>query len=192
MIRIERDEHRGRIDRLRSEVDEAGLDLFLVTSLESIYYLTGAGFEPLERPFYLLIGPGAGRSPILLVPRLDGEHMGKARDILGEIQTYREYPAPEGRRWSDRLRTLIGPARYIGVEPSLRLEVADELRDLSTRVAPLVERLRPGPHRPESAGAGPQGRAASWHADSRSLTSTPSLLGSELDRVGVDRRGVRP
>ncbi len=142
MIRIARDEYRRRIDRLRSEVDEADLDLFLVTSLDSIYYLTGTGFEPLERPFFLLIGSGAGRGPVLLVPRLDGEHMGKARDVVGEIHTYREYPAPEGRRWIDRLRTLIGPARHIGIEPSLRLEVADELRDLSTRIVPLVERLR--------------------------------------------------
>ncbi len=123
-------------------MDEAELDLFLVTSLDSIYYLTGAVFEPLERPFFLLIGPGEGRGPALLVPRLDGEHMGKVRDVVGDIHTYREYPAPEGRRWIDRLRTAIGPARHIGVEPSLRLEVADELRDLSTRVVPLVERLR--------------------------------------------------
>ncbi len=142
MIRIDRDEYRRRIDRLRSEVAAAGLDLFLVTSLESIYYLTGAGFEPLERPFFLLIEPSGGRGPVLLVPKLDGEHMGKARDVVGDIQTYWEYPAPEGRRWIDRLRTWIGPARHIGVEPSLRLEVADELRDLSTRVVPLVERLR--------------------------------------------------
>ena len=73
-----------------------------VRSLESIYYLTGAGFEPLERPFFLLIEPSGGRGPVLLVPKLDGEHMGKARDVVGDIQTYWEYPAPEGRRWIAR------------------------------------------------------------------------------------------
>ncbi len=84
MIRITRDEHRERLGRLREAVAEAGLDLFLVSSFDSIYYLTGAGFEPLERPFFLLVGPPGGQEPVLLVPRLDEQHMGKARHVIGD------------------------------------------------------------------------------------------------------------
>lgn len=142
MIGITRDEHRRRLGSLRDAVAEADLDLFLVSSFDSIYYLTGAGFEPLERPFFLLVGPRGGREPVLLVPRLDEEHMGKARHVVEDVRTYREYPAPEGRRWIDELLQRIGPAQRIGVEPTLPLGISNEIRDHAPRVVPLVERLR--------------------------------------------------
>ena len=55
MLQISPEEYRGRLEGLRTGVKQAGLDLFIVSALDSIYYLTGAGFEPLERPFFLLI-----------------------------------------------------------------------------------------------------------------------------------------
>ncbi len=141
MPRITNDEYRTRLERLQVEVAKAELDLFLVTSFDSIYYLTGAGFEPLERPFFLVVYPRGSQRPTLLVPRLDAEHMQKARNVA-EIRTYWEYPTPQGRRWLDGLRSVIGHAGRIGIEPSLRRDIADELRDLSVDVAPLVEGLR--------------------------------------------------
>jgi Xaa-Pro dipeptidase len=144
MLRISRDEYRRRLERLESAVAEADQEVFLVTSFDSIYYLTGAGFEPLERPFFLAVYPRGVRAPTLLVPRLDAEHMENARRSVPEIQirAYWEYPAPDGRRWIDGLRAILGSARRIGIEPSLRRDIADELRDLSVEVTPLVEGLR--------------------------------------------------
>jgi Xaa-Pro dipeptidase len=139
--RIECQEYLERQTRLQESVAKAELDLFLVSSFESIYYLTGAGFEPLERPFFLLVRPD--HDSTLLVPKLDHEHMKKAHGIDAKnIHTYWEYPAPAGRNWRDRLHEEMGNAKSIGVEPSLPLEIAQELRDYSPRVEPLVERLR--------------------------------------------------
>ena len=104
MIGITGDEYQERLSRLRRAVAEAGLDVFLVSSFDSIYYLTGSGFEPLDRPFFLLVGPPGGQEPTLLVPRLDEQHMGKASHIIGEIRTYREYPAPGDVGGSMRFR----------------------------------------------------------------------------------------
>ena len=118
MLQISKDECRHRLVKLGASIAEAGLDLFLVSSFDSIYYLTGAGFEPLERPFFLLVFPNNARAPILLVPKLDAEHMRKAHNI-DEIHSYWEYPAPRGRRWIDRLRNLIGSCQEIGVEPAV-------------------------------------------------------------------------
>jgi Xaa-Pro dipeptidase len=142
--RIPSTEYRDRLDRLRRTIRGAGLDLFIVSSFESIYYLTGTGFEPLERPFFLLVRPEADRPPVLLVPKLDEEHLRRtARTVEPEnVHAYWEVPAPAGRRWQDALRELIGPTRAVGVEPSLRLDIAEQLRDYSPRVEPLVERLR--------------------------------------------------
>jgi len=143
MPRISADEYLNRLDCLQAEVAGAGLDLFLVSSFDNIYYLTGAGFEPLERPFFLLVTPTGGGEPTLLVPRLDAEHMKKALSIqIKRIHTYWDHPALEGRRWADVLRDLTGKAPRVGVEPSLKLDMAEELRDLSPSVAPLIEKLR--------------------------------------------------
>jgi Xaa-Pro dipeptidase len=141
MPRIAEGEYQDRLERLRSEVARAGLDRFLVTSFDSIYYLTGAGFEPLERPFFLIIPPAGRDDPALLVPRLDAEHMRKAHGIR-MIHTYWDCPSPKGRRWEDVLSGLLGKARRIGVEPSLRGDIAEALHDRSPDALPLVERLR--------------------------------------------------
>ena len=141
MLRISAGEYRRRLESLQASVTEAGLDLFIVSAFDSIYYLTGAGFEPLERPFFLLIRPQ--HAPILLVPKLDHEHMKKACNIRKQdIQTYWEYPSPPGRGWPERLHELIGNAKQIGVEPTLRQEIAAELKGYAHRIEPLVERLR--------------------------------------------------
>lgn len=141
MIRISREEYRDRLVRLEAAVGEADLEIFLATSFDSIYYLTGAGYEPLERPFFLAVYPRGVRGPTLLVPRLDAEHMKKAWNVA-EIRPYREYPAPEGHGWLDALRSLVGRAGRVGVEPSLSRGIADELRDLIIDASPLVEGLR--------------------------------------------------
>jgi Xaa-Pro dipeptidase len=143
MIQISQADYRNRLERLECAVAEADLEVFLVSSFDSIYYLTGAGFEPLERPFFLAVYPRGVQGPTLLVPRLDAEHMEKARKVIAvEIRTYWEYPSLVGRRWIDGLRGLIGRASRVGIEPSIRRDIADELRDLTVGVAPLVEGLR--------------------------------------------------
>ena len=141
MVGISSEEYRQRLCRLGDSVEEAGLDVFVVSSFDSIYYLTGAGFEPLERPFFLLVFPMNRRPPALLVPKLDEEHMRKARNIE-EVHSYWDYPAPEGRRWGDRLREIIGSAAQVGIEPSIRREIIDEIEGQSIRCEHLVEGLR--------------------------------------------------
>ena len=103
-------EYQQRLETLQQKVRQRGLDLLLVSSMDSIYYLTGASFEPLERPFFLLVR--GNRAPILLVPKLDQKHMRKAYGIAVEnVVTYWEYPATPKRSWPNRLKELIGGVR---------------------------------------------------------------------------------
>ena len=99
MPRISADEYRNRLECLRAEVAEAGLDLFLVSSFDNTYYLTGAGFEPLERPFFLLVTPPGAGEPALLVPRPDAEHMKNSQSAAPRSAQPHSVPA-----LSDRLR----------------------------------------------------------------------------------------
>ena len=134
-------EYGKRLLALQREIKKQDLEAFVVSSLESIYYLTGAGFEPLERPFFLVVR--AHGRPKLLVPKLDEQHMLKAQGIDREdILTYREYPSPDGTGWPAKLMLLLGEGTRIGLEPTLRREIADELACLSPLTCPLVERLR--------------------------------------------------
>ena len=134
-------EHRQRLADLQRSVRECGLDVFIVSSFESIFYLTGAGFEPLERPFFLLVPAAA--PPMLLVPKLDEEHMTKAHGIDRiHLVTYREYPAPAACGWQRRLEELLPSNGVIGIEPTVRREITDELPHASLQAKPLVEQLR--------------------------------------------------
>ena len=141
MLRITPDEYRTRLDRLKTSVRNAELDLFIVSAFDSIFYLTGAGYEPLERPFFLIIRPD--REPSLLTPLLDRDHLKKAHNIDPDnVHSYREYPAPQGQGWPDRLADEIGTATSIGVEPTLRQEIFVALAIYEPRMLPLVEDLR--------------------------------------------------
>ena len=78
MPRITNDEYRTRLERLQVEVAKAELDLFLVTSFDSIYYLTGSGLRTAGAAVLPGRLPSRVQRPTLLVPRLDAEHMEKA------------------------------------------------------------------------------------------------------------------
>lgn len=132
--------HAQRIARLQERVGQSELDAFLVTSQESIYYLTGASYKPLERPFIIVVWP-RGRKPALLVPELEREHMRKAEGF-DEVQSYREYPAAPGQGWHDRLLAMLAGSRVVGVEPAASAEITGRLAGLDARPLPLVENLR--------------------------------------------------
>lgn len=91
-----------RNDALVAAIRSAGLDHYVVTAGENIFYFTGATFEPLERPFFLVVGADGSRR--MLVPLLEAGHLRKAWGLPdGSIASYREFPAPTGEGWADRL-----------------------------------------------------------------------------------------
>ncbi len=136
---IQRQEFLERMARLSQRVGEAGLDAFIVSGEDSIYYLTGVSYRPLERPFFILVRPSA--APVLLVPALEQEHLRAAPNVQ-EVHHYWDYPAPVGRGWAERLLELLAAPGALGVEPSMPQEIAGRLTHLSPRTLPLVEELR--------------------------------------------------
>lgn len=129
----------ARMELLKQKVKDASLDAYLVTSQESIYYLTGASYKPLERPFFIIVRLDAG--PGLVVPELEREHMRKAEGF-GDVQAYFDYPAPEGTNWFDKLKGMLGGARRVGVEPSVPVEISKELSSFEIVPCGLVNELR--------------------------------------------------
>jgi Xaa-Pro aminopeptidase len=136
---ISADEYQARMSRLQESVADAELDLFVVSSEESILYLTGVPYSPLERPFFILVRPRG--KPELLVPMLERDHLAQAASVQ-QVTTYWDYPSLPGEGWAERLLELIGSNGTIGIEPTLPAEVGSVLAGLQPAVLPLVERLR--------------------------------------------------
>ena len=131
-------EWQRRMDGLREQVKRSGLDAFIVTGQESIYYLTGASYKPLERPFFILVWP---HKAALLVPQLEQAHMQKAKGFE-TVEAYWEYPSRKGEGYMDKLNAMLADAKTVGIEPSCKAEVAEHLKGKAMRVLPLVETMR--------------------------------------------------
>ena len=144
MTHIDPVEYQERMTRLQAKLPEHELDAFIISSRDSMFYLTGVVCDPLERPMFLVLrrqGP-----PLFVVPALERDHLTSTIDgpvINGSLpEVYWEYPGPPGETWVDRLQAVLDDAGKVGVEPSLRREVADELTDRHMHTMPLVEELR--------------------------------------------------
>lgn len=130
-----------RSTALAAAIRAAGLDHFVVTSGENIFYLTGATFEPLERPFFLVIGADGSRR--MLVPVLELDHLQKAWGLPdGAVASYREFPAPHGDGWADRLLNGGYLGRSFAFEDSTPHHIAQTLSAAGGVAADLVAPLR--------------------------------------------------
>jgi Xaa-Pro aminopeptidase len=132
-------EYTERMVRLQEAVSHQQLDVFLVSQEESIYYLTGVSYRPLERPFFILVWPDQPSE--LLVPALEGEHL-KAAPNVGGVSTYWEYPSPAGEGCAEKLASLLARVKRIGIEPGLSQEISTRLPAGEVIVLPLIEELR--------------------------------------------------
>ena len=138
-MRIPATEYQDRLTRLQASVAASDVDACLLASRESIFYLTGVSYEPLERPFLMLVRPSG---PLrLLAPVMEQVHLQESAP-QALVSTYREYPAPPGEGWPDQLAALLGDCARLAIEPSLPQEIADGLQGREAHVLPLVENLR--------------------------------------------------
>lgn len=134
-------EYLARRQRLQHLLVRQGARHFVATASDSIYYLCGASFEALERPFFLILSTNGELR--FIVPLLERDHLKKARVIdPQQIHCYRDYPAPDGQCWRSAL------LEYSGLEPGFIFEdscpsaLAQFLGELGGRHQSLVERLR--------------------------------------------------
>lgn len=132
-------DYEARKNNLKRKIRETRLDAYLVTSQDSIYYLTGATYKPIERPFFIIMYPEG--EPDLVVPELERAHMRKAKGF-GEVLSYFDYPSVPGENWYDRLSDLIGGITMLGVEPSIPAEITSKLTAHNVITCGLVNELR--------------------------------------------------
>ena len=114
----------GRLERVRSLMEEGDLDYYVSFDPVNIYYLTNFANYVHERPFIMVI-PTKG-TPKMVCPLLETTHV-KTRARLGlEYVTYYEFPAPEGENWFDVYQSLIDAGARVGVESAMPLGIAEK------------------------------------------------------------------
>jgi Xaa-Pro dipeptidase len=134
-------EYSRRHDALVKAIRSAELDHFVAITTDNIFYLTGATFEPLERPFFLIIGADGSRR--MLVPAMERDHMGKAWGIEAScVLTYREFPAPPGQGWAEQLLNTNLSESSFGFDDSTPLSVAAVLLRSGGRASDPIGELR--------------------------------------------------
>ncbi len=123
---IKKEELKSRIEEISQKCKEAGLDAFVVTSGDNLYYLTGKSIMPFERPFILII-PSDG-DPVFLVPQLELDHLRSGIPHIQMFETYYEYPSPAEISWPEKLKELTAGYKKIGTDLYTRSEIFNALQ----------------------------------------------------------------
>lgn len=131
-------EFQHRLAKVQGLMRGQSLDLYVSASTENIYYLTGFGYIPWERPFFLII-PQSGE-PEMVVPYLELRHA-LDRSAFQKIHSYPEYPAPPGKGYRELMAGLVRSSAKVGLEPSLSLGLRDCIPGKTT-VSDVVEEAR--------------------------------------------------
>lgn len=131
--------YKKRITHLQRVIESQNIDALLITSQDSIYYLSGASYTPVERPFFIIIKPRG--VPDLVVPELEREHMEKVEGF-GTVKSYFEYPSVPGSNWYDKVAEIVGEEAVLGIEPSLESDKRELLRAKETKVIKAINEMR--------------------------------------------------
>ena len=135
------DEFARRRAAVQQALHESGVRTLVLTSTDAVYYLTGATYEPLERPVFLVVDAELPDYR-LLVPLLERAHLEKAWGVRPSgIHTYREYPAPAGEGWAERILNLLDGRSFL-FEPGIPFETADLFARARGRPADVLGPLR--------------------------------------------------
>lgn len=128
-----------RIHKMQKYMNYEGLDVFIVSTQDSIYYLSGASYVPIERPFIIMVWQEG--APSLLVPQLELEHM---RSIEGfqEISSYFEFPSIQGENWHDRINAMLQENLRVGIEPDLSMGKAALIKTKEIVPSDIITRIR--------------------------------------------------
>jgi Xaa-Pro dipeptidase len=128
-----------RIQKIQSCMKAEGFDVFIVSTQDSIYYLSGASYIPIERPFLIIVRPEG--SPSLVVPQLELEHM-RSIDGFQDISSYFEFPSVQGENWYDRINSMINENMRVGIEPVFSVGKASLIKAKEIVPSDIIPRLR--------------------------------------------------
>jgi len=115
----------SRIEKVQARMEAEGLSHFVFVDPDNILWLTNFANFIHERPFVLVLNDKGQLH--FVVPELEIPHI-KVRCFPSvEPVPYFEFPAPEGKQWSDRFAALFTGSEKVGIEPNCPRFVQDAL-----------------------------------------------------------------
>lgn len=133
------EEYQSRFARLQANLKSGNIEAALITSTDSIYYLTGFRYVPFERAFFIIVRPEGELA--IITPRIEAENMATI-SLRHRIVEYTDYPAMPGETYLDALGTEISKSETIAVEPTMPAEWLVALASYAPKIVPLIETLR--------------------------------------------------
>src|SRR5579864_3366150 len=89
-LRISQDEHKSRIEMVRSQMRRRRIDALYLVNPTRILYTTGFSHIPTERPVALVIPREGGL--FFMAPHLEYDHIRDDCKLADEVYTYPDYP----------------------------------------------------------------------------------------------------
>jgi Xaa-Pro dipeptidase len=104
----------ARLNKLYTELNNAGLHAIALNPGPSLAYLSGLHFHLMERPVVMFFAPG--RNPAIVLPELE---LQKAKQLPFQVEifTYGENPSTWDDVFKKAVKTLSLDGKSIGVEP---------------------------------------------------------------------------
>ncbi len=130
-------EYDSRMHKVWEKAARLGLDAYVATWLENVYYLSGFVYTAQERPFFLVMKGGKAG---FVLPKLEADHA-REHTWITNIRSYEEYPAVAGKRWADALQRELGAVKKVGIESTLPV-YAREAIGRETVIADIIEETR--------------------------------------------------
>ncbi len=139
--RLPQEFYRGVHERLRSKLEEEGLDAFLIDDWRDVAYVTGFFHHPNERPAAVWVNRDR---VVLLVPELEREHALAQNVVVDELVAYDEYPGAES---PFAILARAVPAGGVWAHaPTLETgrlqELGDVFPEVTWRLSRIVDHLR--------------------------------------------------
>ncbi len=128
-----------RLKRLQQMMSVHGLDSYVISSEENVWYLTNVTYKPEERPFFIIVP--AKEKPILIVPKMEEKHLSKVI-IDSKIISYWEYPSPVGGNWYDILQNTLKRYKRIGTETYIKSNILSKIYATEVVHVDLVDEIR--------------------------------------------------
>ncbi|MBS7578236.1 MULTISPECIES: Xaa-Pro peptidase family protein [unclassified Enterococcus] len=109
-----------RIKKLQNKMRDEGVEVYIITDAEDIWYFTNIEYSPEQRPFLFLVY--ANQAPLFIVPKLEVSHV-QVSYFEYQIDSYFDVTSKSGDNWYDKLATHLKGINHIAIENNAPLYI---------------------------------------------------------------------
>ncbi|KRL35332.1 aminopeptidase P family N-terminal domain-containing protein [Liquorilactobacillus uvarum] len=132
-------ELRERLTNLQDNLKKAGMDAYVITDQEDIWYFTNINYKPEQRPFIFVVYPD--RKPLFIVPQLEVDHF-TVSYFDYDMDNYFDVTSKDGQNWYDILTKYLAPLSRVGIESNGELLITKFTSDIKWETEFFIQNQR--------------------------------------------------